>query len=104
MIRSAPRPVRLVLLAVLAVGATLLSAQAAWACEAWDDYNNPRPCTFLEEYGECLVSAYDAHYQCLDRADGFTDALTCHVGTQVDLLVCNVGMPIELIKRLLNPF
>ncbi len=95
---------RIALLAFLALGATLLTARAAWACEAYDVYDNPRPCTFLEEYGECLVSALDAHEQCMERKESLLDAVRCHTGTQVDLLVCNLGMPLDFIGKVLNPF
>lgn len=98
------RPLRLVVIALVALGATLLSAQAVWACEAYDVYDNPRPCTFLEEYGECLYSVLDAHDQCLERKESFLDGIACHVGTQVDLAVCNLGMPLDLIRKLLDPF
>lgn len=100
----AGRPLRLVMIALLALGATLATAQSVWACEALDRYDYPRPCTFMEKYGECLWSALDSLDQCLERKESFLDGLACHAGTQVDLLACNLGMPIEFIGTILNPF
>jgi hypothetical protein len=94
---------RLPLLAVFAVGAVLLSAQAVWACEALDRYDQPRPCTFLEEHGECLYAVLDAHEQCLEQKESLLDGLACHVGTQVDLTICNLSLPMTLIGKLLDP-
>lgn len=98
------RPVRLALLACLALGATLLSAQSVWACEVLDRYGDLRSCTFLEEYGECLWNVMDAHEQCMERKENFLDGFVCHLGTQVDVSVCNLGLPIQFIQKLLNPF
>ena len=103
MTRIAPPRWRLSVLAVLAVGGVLLSAQAAWACEALDQYGQPRPCTFLEEHGECLYAVLDAHEQCLEQKESLLDALACHVGTQVDLTICNLSLPMTLIGKLLDP-
>jgi hypothetical protein len=103
MTRLASPSLRLYVLMVVAVGAILLSARAAWACEALDQYDQPRPCTFLEKHGQCLYSVLDAHEQCIEAKDSFLDGLACHVGTQIDLTVCNLSLPIGLINKLLNP-
>ena len=103
MTRIVPLQWRLPVILVLALGAIILSAQAVWACEALDRYDNPRPCTFLEEHGECLYSVLDAHEQCLDATESLLDALRCHVGTQFDLTVCNLALPMNFIGEVLNP-
>ncbi len=99
----ARRPLRLVLIALLSLGATLASAQTVWACEAYDRYDFPRPCTFMEEWGECLWGALDSLDQCLERKETFLDTVRCHTGTQVDLLACNLGMPFTFLGKVLNP-
>ncbi len=98
----APQSLRLALVAMLALSATLLSAQAVWACEATNEFDLPRPCTFLEEHGECLVSAYDSLYECEDNAEGWIDLGVCHIAVQVDLFACNMELPFRLLTRVLG--
>lgn len=99
----ARRPLRLALIALLSLSATLASAQSVWACEAIDRYDLPRPCTFMEEWGECLWNALDSLDQCLERKESLLDAVRCHTGTQVDLLACNLGAPLQFLGKMLNP-
>jgi hypothetical protein len=99
----AQRPLRLALIALLSLGATLAAAQSAWACEVPDRYDYPRPCTFLEKYGECLWGVFDAQDQCFERKESFLDGLRCHAATQVDLLACNLGLPFDFLGSILNP-
>ncbi len=100
----ARRPLRLALVALLTLAASLASAQAVWACDAYDSHGSPRDCTFLERYGECLWNAMDSHYQCMEKKTSLLDGVRCHAGTQVDLLSCNLGMPFKFIGSILNPF
>lgn len=100
----ARKPLRIVLLAMLALTASLASAQAVWACEAVDSYGEPRDCTFLERYGECLWNVLDAHDQCMEKKESFLDGVRCQAGTQVDLFACNLGIPFKFIGTVLNPF
>lgn len=100
----AQRPLRLALIIVLTLGATLAAAESVWACEAIDRYDQPRPCTFMEKYGECLWSALDSLDQCLETKESILDWARCHTGTQVDLLACNFGMPFDFLGTIMNPF
>ena len=71
-------------------------------CTAVDKYDQPRPCTFLEQHGACLWYALDSYDTCQDRADGFFDRVGCELGVQVDLLACNLSLPWRILGTLLQ--
>ena len=70
-------------------------------CKATDRYGDPRPCTFLEEHGRCLVSAMDSYYECWDRG-GFWHRVGCFTAVEVDLWACNRGLPFTLLEVILR--
>ncbi len=70
-------------------------------CEAYDSWEAPRPCTFLEEHGRCLVSALDSYHDCWERG-GFWRRVGCFLGVQVDLTACNLGLPARIIEPILR--
>ncbi len=70
-------------------------------CEAYGQWDYPRPCTFLEEHGRCLVSAMHSYHSCW-RKGGFWRRVGCFAGVQVDLTACNLGLPARLIELILR--
>jgi hypothetical protein len=92
-------PLRHLVLAVLAVGAILLSAQQVWACETLDKDGNPRDCTFLEEFGECLYNAQDSHDSC-DASRG-DESWLCDTGLVIDAGACAAGAPLSFLGKLI---
>lgn len=70
-------------------------------CQAYDMWDSPRPCTFLEEHGRCLVSAMDSYHDCWRRG-GFWRRVGCFLGVQVDLTACHLGLPARLIEPILR--
>jgi hypothetical protein len=78
-----------------------LPAQEA-GCFAVDKYDQPRPCTFVEEHGACLWYALDSFDTCDEDADGLLQHASCHVAVQFDLLACNLGLPWRLLKSIVN--
>lgn len=71
-------------------------------CEAVDQYDMPRECTFLEEHGMCLVNALDSYDVCVENTDSAWDRMVCELGVQVDLFACNVLIPWQMMKMILH--
>ena len=71
-------------------------------CTAVDQFDQPRPCTFLEQHGACLWYALDSYDTCQDLSDGFFDRLGCEVGVQIDLFACNLALPWRVLRALLE--
>lgn len=71
-------------------------------CQAVDQHDMPRKCTFLEEHGMCLVNALDSYDQCVENTDDFWDRLICEAGVQVDLFACNILIPWQTMKMVLH--
>lgn len=67
-------------------------------CEAVDMNDLPRECTFMEEYGACLVAAMDSLDTCLDAATSLLGTAGCWIGYEVDFYAC---LPAELLGSLL---
>lgn len=78
-------PLRHLVLAVLAVGAILLSAQQVWACEVIGEDGEPRPCTFTEELGKCLSDAEESYRACVASNEG---VFVCGTGRFADRSAC----------------
>lgn len=66
-------------------------------CQAVDANDLPRECTFLEEYGSCLVSAIDSLNTCLDAATGWLSTGACWLGYEIDFYACVPAGFIEVI-------
>lgn len=63
-------------------------------CQAVDQYDLPRDCTFMEEYGACLTAAMDSLDTCLDAATGWISSGACWLGYEVDFYAC---LPAEFL-------
>lgn len=87
-------------LAVLLVLIATPPSARAQQCEAVDQNDMPRDCTFLEEHGECLVSALDSYDGCIEDGDGFVDRIVCEAGVQIDLLACNLALPWTFLQSM----
>jgi len=100
--RSRPFAWGIIIFLGLAVLLPTQDLPAEETCPAVDMYDQPRPCTFLEEHGACLWYSLDSFDACIEGSGGFWDSAACHVGVQVDLLACNLGLPMRLLKSIVD--
>lgn len=69
-------------------------------CEAIDQDDMPRNCTFMEKWGQCLYEADDSYQQCRAEADGGFDRMGCDLAYIVDGMACHIASPFTLIRGL----
>lgn len=79
---------RLFVIPLLAAGGLMLSAQQVWACDVIGKDGKPRPCTFMEELGQCLTIAEESNEACLDGGNG---RVLCGVAHFADRAACVAG-------------
>lgn len=103
-----PRPflTRVVFLYGLAVLLALLAlvgeAGPALAddCPAVDEFDQPRDCTAMELYGQCLTNAVTSFDQCVEGA-GFWQEVGCNIAWSIDYYACAAMLPVNLAVQLM---
>lgn len=102
----------LLLLALAAAAACLVlsdpmpASASSQDCRVRSSWGAQRNCTFLEQYGKCLSSAYSSYDDCLlysRRASGVRRLgrrAACEAGIQIDLFACHLGLPYYLYQQI----
>ena len=91
---SLHRHLRPLVTPLLALTFLTLSVQQVQACEVEDRFGNPRRCTFMEEFVECLSAVDDSFIQC-QRQFGDMDP-TCILAAAFNTAACVVEIPFRV--------
>lgn len=100
--RRVPKPLWWVLAGTLILLLATFSPAAAGDCPAVDNQGNPRDCTAMEQYGQCLTNALDSRDQCLERAERWWQRAGCEVAWSVDFWACTAALPVNILAQYLT--
>lgn len=81
----------------------VLASQAplsAEECPAVDSLGNPRECTAMEKYGQCLTNGLDSYDQCMDAASSWLGRRACDMAWSVDFWACTAALPLGVFDQL----
>lgn len=97
------RTVRLTLSLLLVIGGFFFlqlpsEGEAQVPCVATTIEGDPRNCTFMEKYGQCLDDAYDSYEGCKAGNTGFKAAL-CYMELGVNITAC---LPSAFLSKALS--